>query len=712
MDKVLAARLDANSEHYDAKLYGDICKASQDYVQSGSNTLAYYVPDFDASNDLVQIYAPVTKKEFETLDRGSARNFIHPMAATEITTLSTFVSQILFGQQSSRRVEARQDGDEKAAKALNYLLQFNDDQQPTYAQGYLWCWDAMTFNRGVMYERWQPLYDVKVVPVEDWDITGEPEPVLKKDGTPRMRNGEPVTQYPKYIRFRKERVEVGGYTHLDLVSPYDYICDPMFPAIRMQEGRFAGHRVMIPWTELRRRSELPPEDPQYVLPETVARLKRRKQSTNLDLVQGRTPNQTSNSRSFYERQRRTIPQGAAGAAGAVNKDDGGVVECWALIVREKPSTWNLFDDEELELIEILTAGPNELLSCNVQTNAHDQFPYALGEARPNAHHQFGPSWALVVKPIQDHVDYLNARHRESLARTSGNIFVANPAWVDFEAFTDPNKDGLIIPLTAECPQNTPLDQIIKQIPVTDTTAKFNEEMQGWISQAEVATGAHAYVQGETEDPSQTATQFAGTQQMATGRISTLARLLSTTALCPQTRRIASNIQQFMPDSQIVRVTGDDEKYDPDEPQNSTMEVQRTDIQIQFDVVPHDGSLPGTDARKVAALSRILEAASNPAFAQYFDPTVPGSFDGRKILFESARAAGMDTRNFLVTTEQAQKNLLQKMQASGMPIMPGQPAGAPPAPPMEGMPPGTPMPSAAELPATPSAAAPPPGPTTV
>ena len=71
------------------------------------------------------------------MDRMAPRCFIHPMTATEIWTLATFISQILFGSQTTRKVEPRKDEDEPKANAVNELLQWNDDQQPTYLQGSL-----------------------------------------------------------------------------------------------------------------------------------------------------------------------------------------------------------------------------------------------------------------------------------------------------------------------------------------------------------------------------------------------------------------------------------------------------------------------------------------------------------------------------------------------------------------------------------------------
>ncbi len=95
----------------------------------------------------------------------------------------------------------------------------------------------------------------------------------------------------------------------------------------------------------------------------------------------------------------------------------------------------------------LIAGESDLLSVKIMTSKHDAYPYSVGEARGSAHRQFAPSWTAIIKGPQDFVDYLCSRRRESLARTSGNIFIGNASLIDFEAFLDPKKDGLFIPLT-------------------------------------------------------------------------------------------------------------------------------------------------------------------------------------------------------------------------------------------------------------------------
>lgn len=709
MEKILAERCRLGSPYYDGQLVKKLAQVAAQYIQNGLAALNYNLDQIDAANDLMECYSGVTLAEYTARTRMSPRNFIMPMTCTQMTTLATFISQILFGAETNTRVEPRTENDEGAARSMNQLLIWNDNQQDTYRQKYLWILDALVFNRGVEYERWKEVLQVDLQEVQEEDITAEPEVVMKKDGSgPRLKsNGEPVLKYPKTMRWKKVRTPKGGYNHLDLVAPADFICDPNFPLRKFQEGRFAGHRIMIPWYQLEERSRLDQTDYNYVLPEAVKKLKGQKTDvgTSSLMPQGASKKEPG-SRSYFDRTGKQAPQaGILGATEVVNKEDGGVNECWVIYIKAKPKTYRIYDDDETEIIELLIAG-QELLACNIMPNKHDEYPYSVGEGRPGAHRQFGKSWALITKPIQHRMDNLHNRHAEA-QRRQGNILLIDGTKCEIEKFLDPDKDGLIIE-RKEDGQGVPQEAIVAPIPVTDATAKFLEECDWYDQQAEKATGAHAQLQGETEDPSQTLGQFETVTKMGTGRISTMARLLSSGALMPQTRRIAMNFQQFAPDEMIIRISGDNDEYDPDKEPVPSIAVRKADIQCEFDYTSSDGSLPGMDGRKTAGLTRFLEIATQPAFQQFVDPAVPGNVDLKRIMFETAKGMGLSINDIVVRRETAMKNLAARNMAAGGGLIP-----QPPGPATQGLPQnpmGSPELNPPPMPAPPQAqGAPPPTP---
>lgn len=775
MDKSLGYRLDSSNAHYDSALFQKCAKAASDYIRDGLKSATYFYSDFDAANDLANALASLptgtTTTTFDKLDRSSSTAFSHPAGATQITVLATAISQILFGGETNRQVQARKPGEETKADAMNELLAWNDAQQETYKDGYLCIWDSLVFNRGIQYDFWCDQYEVHKEPVK-YEIPATP-----------ATNDTAEIPAETITRWKTVRKKVGGFTKIVNISPYDFVSDPTIPLTRFQESRYAGHRVVLSWQELKRRSELPVDDYQYVLPKVVEKLKNMKARRGITAI---SPNQalSSTSRSFFERQRRGNPAPEVGTSDKVNKDDGGTVECWIITIRMAPKTYGIYEDDELELIEFLIAGESDLLSVNVMTNEHGDYPYMVAEGRPSAHMQFSPSWALIMKPTQNQIDVRKSAHEEQVERC-GMLMLADGAKCDIaQMMTDKTRIRQVI-LRTEEGEGVPLDLIISQIPIKDSTEGFPAEMEQLVQTMQEASGANAAAQGVTENPDQTATQFSTTQQMALGRISTVARNISAPFM-RQTRRIAMNLAQWMQDEQTILITGKNKDFDPGNPppkfltirrdphtardkaaliaQSLPQEIQATlaqpfaaipddqadsdeakallqtvetakdtadqaaismgqtpvpvdpkaylpDIQFGFDVTPRDGSMPGVDQRAVAAASRLIEAASNAAFAQVFDPCVAGNFDPKALITYVAEKSGMPVANFRISEETAKKNAQAKLAAQGVP-QPGQilptPASQPTLPP-----PGAPqapiqpngIPSAGIVPATTPAAPP-------
>ena len=134
MDRVLARRLE-NDDDFNKKLLSLV----EDYLSLGQQATDYWSTEFDVAHDVLMCYAPLSKADLEQLERGHPKRFILPMIATQITTMTTFISQMLFGDAQPHKVEARGPEDEESAAHLNQLLRWNDEQQAgpqgTAAQG-------------------------------------------------------------------------------------------------------------------------------------------------------------------------------------------------------------------------------------------------------------------------------------------------------------------------------------------------------------------------------------------------------------------------------------------------------------------------------------------------------------------------------------------------------------------------------------------------
>lgn len=618
MDRVLAKRLESD-EDFQKK----VTKLVKDYVNLGLTTLNYYIDEFDAAWDVLMCYAPLAKADLENLERNHPRRFILPMTTSQISTMTTFLAQALFGEATPHKVEGRGPEDEVPAEHLNQLLRWNAEQQPTYLLGYLWIQDILTFNRGIFYNSWAPIWESKVseVVVEDPDDLDE--------------NGNPKA----YPRTQRTRIEVGGFVKFHLVSPYDFFCDPALPLWRLQDGRFTGHRTVISWQELNRRSKLTVDHPAYVLPSAVQALcEKHSKKKSVSNPIGKPPSGSYSrplSRTAFERNRATAPN----IQQTANKDDPGMIECYEAWIRLVPADNDLYDGQDEVIFQALLGNGDVLLSIGESTYEHDQFPYSVAEGRPNAYYQFSPSVVIMLKSLQDYVDYLKNRHQEALMRTVGNIFIARADKVNLADFLNPEKEGIVLPVLPEAAGDK-LDDIVRQVPINDVTREFPAEVRNMIDFSQQVSGVSSEMQG-VSDGKGTATEFAGTQQMGAGRLTALARLISVEGLVPQCKQVVANYQQFMEAPMAVRFMpslGMPSQFAG----ITALTITRDIIQGKFDFIAHDGTLPGTDNKKVAAMTRALEAAAE--FPMFFTPQ-PGNLDARAMLLALLKSAGVNVENF-------------------------------------------------------------------
>lgn len=633
----------------DEEFRKNIQKVAQEYVTYARNTLDYYSPDFDAAHDILMCYANLTKKDYVSLTKGNPRRFILPITATHVHTMTTFLAQTLFGDDSPHKVDGGSPDDDGAARCMNELLRWNSEQQMAgmYQLGWLWIENSLTYNRGVFYDCYAPIMKT----------TWQDKPKMDEEtGEPAVDDaGEPVMEP------QKVKVKIGGYNRLEIVSPYDFYMDPLMPIYRMQEGRFAGHRMNKPWTELAARADLEADDPMYLSPLAIRNLKK-KPSKGLPYPAGNTSggNNSSDgsliSRTAYERAKVQTPTDSR----ADSKDPGVVdfVELWARLV---PKDYDIDDRTEPEVFQIIVGNEKEVCAINESTYEHGMFPYSVGEARPSAFYQFSPSWVMVLMNIQNYVDYLKNRHQEAITRTIGNVFIAKSNLIDIADFEDPEKEGKFITILPEG-QNMPINDVVRQVPMVDMTANFLGEMSGFINFAEATSGANQNLQGQTSGGSTTATEFASTQQMAAGRLSAIARLLSVSALVPQTKRFAANFQQFF-DQELIRNVVGEEQETMDQFSDGPYKITNDVIQGSFTFRAHDGALPGTDAKKVAALTRIVE--SMPQFPGVFAPG-EGNIDPRRVFLDLTRAAGGKPEQYRWRTAdiaKAQQQMAAQQQAA-------------------------------------------------
>lgn len=679
MDRLFARRL-ARDDNFRMKL----TKLCKDYIKLGEDNLNFYAASFDAAHDSFQGYSRLSRKDLDALDRGHPRNFVLPVLSTQITTMATAIASALFADFQTHKTEGRSPEDENASDLMNQLLRWNDEQQPWFVLGFMWTINSLLYNRGIFYEsyeyEWKTVFDsVELEDPEDMEPVQVTDPETNQPIIDQETGQPAVEMRPvKFKRWIKRKVRIGGYNKVYIVSPYDFICDPVFPLYRLQEMRFCGHKKLVPWIELEADSQSDIDDPRYVDPFAVERLKSTGNTGIGTSVTTPTTTVAEQSRTAYERTKIFVsPLGVK-----ADVHDGGITEVYELRIRIVPKDYDIEEPGEEDnatpadqpMVYNFKIGNKEhLLSFGMDTCAHDEYPYAIGEPRPSPHYQFTPSWALQLLPMQQHIDYLKNRHQEALANTVGNVFIAKTSKVDLKDFLDPETEGKIISILPQA-DGEDIDDIIKQVPINDMTKNFGSEMREFIDFSTMTSGATDQLQGKPgQDVSATGEQSA--TAAAKTRLGCLAKLMSVQALTPQTRRFVCNFQQFQSESMWVRIRGDAAALPKELQGMKGVQITRDTIQGDFDFVAHDGTLPDLDPRAVAAGIRLVEAGAT--FPNVFGGR-PGDLDLRKLLYTVAKKAGLKIENLIVPAGAPPPTVGgQPVPLSGgVPALPGPPPGPP------------------------------------
>jgi len=63
-------------------------KLASDYITLGEQSLNFYIPEYDAANDLLNAWDQIEKVDFDLQDRFAPNRFILPMTATHLWSRS------------------------------------------------------------------------------------------------------------------------------------------------------------------------------------------------------------------------------------------------------------------------------------------------------------------------------------------------------------------------------------------------------------------------------------------------------------------------------------------------------------------------------------------------------------------------------------------------------------------------------------------------
>ena len=260
----------------------------------------------------------------------------------------------------------------------------------------------------------------------------------------------------------------------------------------------------------------------------------------------------------------------------------------------------------------IIAGDRLIMSAEPLNLFHGQFPIIPCAPNYDGHSISSSSKLEMMVGMQDTINFLYNSHFANVRKAVNDMFIVDPQMVNMNDITNP-QEGLLIRMRQRFWGKRAVRDAMHQFPVKDVTqSHISLDVPNVLSLIERTTGATENLQGIRRTTSErvSATEAGGINQNALGRMEASARIISTMTMSPLGYFFASHAQQFMEKGEYVKITG---RYEEDLreifPEQRSVYVNPDDINIDYDLVEHDGSIPGSGDPNIL-LQMFQTAASN------------------------------------------------------------------------------------------------------
>jgi hypothetical protein len=359
--------------------------------------------------------------------------------------------------------------------------------------------------------------------------------------------------------------------------------------------------------------------------------------------------------------------------------DAGMVLVESAIVDLIPAKVGIGESNEVERWLVTLANRSVVIRAEEYPYEHNKFYYSMLESSPDKHSLLNPGVIELMEPISQHISWLYNSHLENVRKALNDQFVVDPDRIEMDDMLNPAA-GKLIRLRPNY-YGTGVDGAVMQLPVVDVT-------KGHIDTAEVLSGllqrlsaANDALQGQQEDKNKTATEVNMVTNLASGRLRTLAKMISAQGLMPMARQMCANNANFLSQEQYMRLAGTlEQEYQAiGRAVEGGVMISPDDVQGQFDFPIFDASSPLDPVRYAQAWMQISQMAmQNEAVAPYLDHM--------SLFKQVVHSMGITDISRFILPQNVQvvpdQQMEQQVQQGNLVPMPGG-QNQPPQPPMPG-----------------------------
>jgi hypothetical protein len=321
-----------------------------------------------------------------------------------------------------------------------------------------------------------------------------------------------------------------------------------------------------------------------------------------------------------------------------------VIDTISLYMNIIPKDWELGDNEYPEKWLFRVAADKILISAMPLGLNHNKYPVVVNAPTFDGHSITPVSLLETTAGIQDTVDWLIQSHIANVKKSINDMLVVDPYLVNINDITNPTTGKIIRKRRAAWGKGNVMDGI-GQLQVSDVTRGHLGDIAALSEMLKQVTGASDIIQGNIERRGErvSASEARGAMSSALSRLEKYAKISSIQSMYDIAIMFAYHSQQLMTQETYVKNIGEWERLlIADYGVNAqNVLVRPQDINVRFDVVPKDGTMPNSNGAETWV--DILKIVSS-------SPLLMQKFNVNRIFSHLARMLGAkDIDKFTVET---------------------------------------------------------------
>ncbi|KKN73942.1 hypothetical protein LCGC14_0395070 [marine sediment metagenome] len=569
--------------HPDSEQHAKILQLLMTAAKESYDVISARFKNWRELDEKLSVYIELddSEKNIKESDHRRPVSIVVPIAYATRETLLTYWSAA-FLQSPILRYEASRDPNDliKVLLLENIIEQNNIRSKLSLDLHTVWS-DAFTYGFGAGAPAWRTTYRYRTKYKKVVDtILGFP-----------YRSRDVLT--------KEEIVDFNGNV-LDAFDPYNCLPDPTVPIVKVDDMNFFGDVDRMTFNALLLEEKYGEGDYFNVKYLEVMKNKTSRYNSADESNTGRYMKQNIN------------PMHRAGGQ-ASQPTDIMTMRIWLI-----PKEYGLGDSEYPEVWMFKVASDRVIVYAQQSPYDHNKLGVVTMSPDSDGHTTLPVSILEREYPLQHGIDWLWQSHVANVRKAVNNMFVVDPSRINMNDLVD-TKYGMLA-RTRASNWGLPVKDAIFQLPVQDVTQGHINDI-GFLMNIDNLVFTNTQAKGGIEKRGDrvSATEARDTRTSFLSKMEKQAKIGGIQFHYPLADQFMSNTIQFLDDEQYVKITGDyaqvlAEEYGIDA---NFMKLDPRTLDVSYDVVPHDGTIPSGENAQV--WERMMNnAASHPEIYEGLD----------------------------------------------------------------------------------------------